>query len=177
MDRKSQSQKHPRTNVKEAKSSSNTTKKTDTNQESQLNEKLPDMWEDPVFVSRQKELNQLSQEFSKAIDKLVVEHPLHFDPKLLDDQSQSCTDSFIEEEEEDTDEIKSNRIGKTIHEKALLLMFEIDQMRKDTYRLISYFRPNSIKHNARLMKMKSGLENLVGYLDSLRMRAECLLCP
>lgn len=156
-----------------------TIKKSSTNQpnnnkaSSNSTTQYQDMWEDPVFVSRQKEITQLSHDFSKAIDLLVVDKPLTVDPALLDNSEYDSSDYFDEEEEEGI--IKTQKVGYKIQEQALLLMYEIDQMKKDTYRLISWFRPKAVKHNQKLMKMKNGLESLIDYLDSLRMRAEGLI--
>lgn len=140
---------------------------------SSANTQYQDMWEDTVFVNRQKELNQLSHDFSKAIDLLVVDKPLTVDPALMDDSEYDSSDYFEEEEEDNSNKVQ--KVGYKIQEQALLLMYEIDQMKKDTYRLISWFRPKAVKHNQKLMKMKAGLESLIGYLDSLRMRAESLI--
>ena len=151
---------------------SSTNQKTSNKISPDENTQYQDMWEDPVFVSRQKEISQLSHDFSKAIDLLVVDKPLTIDPALLDYSEDDSSDYFEEEEEGFA---KSQKVGYKIQEQALLLMYEIDQMKKYTYRLISWFRPKSMKHNPKLMKMKNGLESLIGYLDSLRMRAEALI--
>lgn len=151
---------------------SSTSRQISSKPSSDANSQYQDMWDDSVFVSRQKEITQLSHDFSKAIDLLIVDKPLTVDPALLDDSGYDSSDYFEEEEE---DILKAHKVGYKIQEHALLLMYEIDQMKKDTFRLISWFRPKAVKHNQKLMKMKKGLESLIGYLDSLRMRAECLI--
>ncbi|OHT02970.1 hypothetical protein TRFO_29800 [Tritrichomonas foetus] len=140
------------------------------------NTEIQDMWKDPVFVSRQQELQKLSQDFSTAIDKLIVNKPLAVNSSLLNNSnSSSYYDSYDEEEEEEETTQEFQKIGDTVREQALLLMYEIDQMKKDTYQLISWFRPSTVKKHPKLSKMKNGLESLINYLDSLRMRAECLI--
>lgn len=153
--------------------SSSVKKQASNKSSSDTNHQYQDMWEDTVFVNRQKELTQLSHDFSKAIDLLIVDKPLTVDPALLDDSEYDSSDYFEEEEEDEIN--KTQKVGYKIQEQALLLMYEIDQMKKDTYRLISWFRPKAVKRNPKLMKMKNGLESLIGYLDSLRMRAENLM--
>ena len=128
------------------------------------------MWQDTVFVSRQKEIHELSDNFSYVLDQMLVHRPLVLDKKLLDDiKSESdASDSEHNEEEE-------FNMETTIHEQALLLMHEIDQMKRETHELITWFRPNFCKSNLQLRHMKQGVEQLYEFLSSLRIRAENLL--
>lgn len=141
-------------------------------------ELIQNMWNDTVFVSRQQELQKLSKDFSSAIDQLIVNKPLVVKPDLIDmNYSSSYSDySYDEnEEEEEASYGEPRNINEIVKEQALLLMYEIDQMKKDTYQLISWFRPNLLKQNKRLLNMKNGLEFLVNFLDSLRIRCENLI--
>jgi hypothetical protein len=126
-----------------------------------------DLWHDRVFISRQKEIRELSTNFSRVLDHMVVDRPLTLDPKLL-------VESEIEEEEEEEMRIEPNR-ALNISEAALLLLHEIDVMRKETHQLILSFRPGLIRSNPRLGTLRAGIQDLYSFLDSLRVRAERLL--
>jgi hypothetical protein len=121
------------------------------------------MWDDTVFVSRQKEIRELSTNFAQLLDGMVVDHPLAMDPKLLEE---------VSEEEEVIEPPRDPAFN--IAEAALLLLHEIDQMRKETYQLILWFRPHA-KSRSRLASLQAGIQDLYAFLDSLRVRAERLL--
>lgn len=129
---------------------------------------LKDMWHDSVFINRQKELRGLSNDFSTLLDQMLVDRPLTLDEKLLQELAE-------EEEEVEEHHEEEQDIEVTIHEQALLLMHEIDQMRKDTYKIITWFRPAVCKTSPRLRSMKQGVEQLHDFLEKLRVRAENLL--
>jgi hypothetical protein len=125
------------------------------------------MWSDRVFVSRQREIRQLSTNFAELLDRMAVDRPLSLDPKLLDEPA--------EEEEESAEPPLQDDRALTIREHALLLLHEIDLMRGETHQLILWFRPALVKANPRLATLKSGIQGLYSFLESLRMRAERLL--
>jgi hypothetical protein len=124
-----------------------------------------DMWTDHVFLSRQREIKQLTSDFETLMDKMLVNRPIVLDKKLLP--------PLREEEEEEEEPPPPPKIP--IQQHALLLMREIDVMRQDTHRLIVWFRPSVTKANPRLKNLKNSLEQLYHYLESLRIRAEDLL--
>jgi hypothetical protein len=126
-----------------------------------------DMWHDKVFISRQKEIRELSVGFSDLLDQMVVDRPLTVNPKLLEES--------VDEEEQITESEPEHVEPFSISQAALLLLNEIDVMRKETHKLILSFRPNIIRTNPRLAGLKSGLQDLYSFLDSLRVRGERLL--
>lgn len=128
------------------------------------------MWEDRVFISRNKEIQEITNDFDAAIDHMLSSRPLNVDPKLLEDEEEEDEEEEeICEEEEDYDMI--------INREALLLMHEIDMMKNDTSRLMTYFRPKGLQARPLLRKIRENLESLSNFLDNLRYRAECLLSP
>lgn len=127
-----------------------------------------DMWNDRVFVNRQREIRALSSEFSTVLDQMLVDRPVVLDEKLLRDLEPDKEDEASEGEND-------GDIDVEINQNALLLMHEIDRMRKDTHQLITWFRPSVCRENPRLREMKQGVEQLYSFLESLRIRAENLL--
>ena len=130
---------------------------------------LKDMWHDNVFINRQKEIRGLSNDFSALLDQMLVDRPLTLDEKLLKELAEEEEEEIEGHQEEEQD------IEMAIHEQALLLMYEIDEMRKDAHKLITWFRPNICKTSPRLRSMKQGVEQLYAFLETLRVRAENLL--
>jgi hypothetical protein len=124
------------------------------------------MWHDHVFISRQKEIHELSSNFSRLLDHMVVDRPLALDPKLLEEPTQEEEDESIEPESDQS---------FNISEATLLLLHEIDLMRKEAHQLILSFRPNVVKTHPRLANLRAGIQDLYTFLDSLRIRAERLL--
>ena len=126
------------------------------------------MWDDRVFVNRQKEIRTLSNEFSEILDQMLVDRPVALDPKLIENVNGEEEDITQEEESEED-------IDVTVNQNALLLMHEIDKMRKDTHELLTWFRPSVCRGNPRVKGIKQGVEHLYLFLESLRIRAENLL--
>jgi hypothetical protein len=115
-----------------------------------------------VFKSRQQEIEQLSTNFAHLLDEMVVDRPLSLD-------------SSGEEEEEPADQPPDDDHTLTITERGLLLLNEIDSMRRETHQLVLWFHSAVVRANPRLANLKSGIQDLYSFFGSLRIRAEKLL--
>ncbi|EAX98635.1 hypothetical protein TVAG_403170 [Trichomonas vaginalis G3] len=124
-----------------------------------------EQWDDKVFVSRQKEIVKLSQNFADAVDKLITEKPFIFEHPEIEEEEYE----YVEEEEE----IEINNLNAD----SLIIIHQIVVLQQDIDRLISGLSPNLIQKNQYIAKVVNQLHSLSDYMETLRVRAENLLSP
>jgi hypothetical protein len=124
--------------------------------------------EQAKFVRKQKEISEVQRAFAAAIDDVKVNGPEGTGKDLTIDADEF--DYEYEEEDESESDYDSD-----IRQRALLLMHDIDRMRRDTYRVLTWFRPAAVKKSAKLANLRDGVVHLYQFLEDLRIRAEKLL--
>lgn len=124
-----------------------------------------EQWDDQVFVSRQKEIAKLSQNFADAVDRMITEKPLIFEPPEIEENEYEYVE---EEEEEQLDNLNAD---------SLIVIHEIVALQTEIDRIVNGLSPSLINRNKLVARVVTQLQSLSLYMDTLRIRAENLLVP
>jgi hypothetical protein len=100
---------------------------------------------------RQSEIRELSEKFTDALNTILsVRTELTYYTTIVNSNNE------YEDEEEDLE----SEGDQAKRDQVLLLMHEIDVMRRDVYKIITWFGPRALKKSLRLQSMKNGTEHV-----------------
>ena len=125
---------------------------------------IHDQWNNEVFKNRQREIQKTVNAFTNAVDQMCEEKSIQFDPV-----------SSFEDDQENLDESQDFITSFNMNENVLLVINQIDELLKDSRKILAWFKARHIKTNPELMKLYTGLHSLIEFVTTLRIRAEKLL--